>query len=270
MRGMFDGLAPVAGVIPKSRYERFLRGYLDLLWLDVVLTERLRAYPGVPATNRFSTTSYNWHPYVVDISLLRRAQTLAEKTDEAERTDADRAVLAYTTAVLAEWPAIAALAAYYQDKRYVDDEFARGRKEARLVPDLLAKLPPGGSTLRETVFRQWRVVAADKRGSPRAIVSGAWEACMRASVYVFSLAKRNEADADAAVSACRHGVAAVSALPGDLGELQTELRAAAVAFGNAVAADYTRNSAIDDVEKLVKSYVERWPKLPGEPAERME
>ncbi len=257
-----------------TRADRYLVAYLDLLWVDLALHEMLQAYPGAPTTNRYTTYRYDWSlPARQPLeAALRRAKLAAERVRD---DDADRAVLAYTTLVLEAWPSLDGLATYYKEQRYVDDEFARGRREQALVGETLAKIEPLRKPMTESVFAGWRTVAGGNPESPRAVLGASFEACMRLAMLLFERPRvqtkpdpKVEEAIDEAMGACRRGVGAVSALPEAFRSFDKPLRTVALSLGNAVDSNSSRQYAIADVEQLVKAYVERWPKLPSEPAER--
>ena len=257
-------------------------GYLSLLYLDYYFGEVLGNYPGAPPTNRYMSFKYKWETKVLDEleAGLRIANATAELRQGNDATSTDRAVGAYTRQVLAVWPELRALVDYYQLRLYVDDEFARGRRDGQIVADAVAKIGPLRTPMIESVFDGWRVAAGDKPASARAIASGSFEACTRAAHLVFAIHARmraktlqpEDAEARAAIdtkmSACRRGVGAVSVLPEGFHSFATALRNAAVAFGDAADADWSIKYAGDDLERLVEKYIVEWPKLPAEPAEQ--
>ena len=256
-----------------TQVARFLGAYLDLLWLDHTVAEMLFAFPGAPATNRYGSFTYKWK--LPDLERLEKVLRRADATTRhpiGEPTETDRAVSAYTTQLLATWPMLRELADYYRTQTFVDDEFAKGRREAPLVAEAIRALAPLRRPMTESIFAGWRAAAGDKPDSPRALVGASFEACMRAAWLIFeSSGKRSDAAAqamDTAMSACRRGVGAVSALPPDYASFAKPLRTAAVAFGDSMNADWARQYAVDDVERLVTAYIEHWPKLPAEPAEK--
>ncbi len=261
-----------------TQVDRYLGAYLDLLWADVYLTEILAAYPGAPSTNRYNSFTYQWK--LPDLDKLEKAIHLAHEAAKLVNgaNDTDRAILAYASQVEDLWPRLRALADYYKGQRYVDDEFAMGRRDAPLVAEAIAKIQPLRTKMIDGVFEGWREAAGDTKDSPRAIVGASFETCMRAAYVVFGRTKHadpkklEEAERaiDAAMSACRQGVGAVSRLPLAFSTFNIWLRAAAVSFGNATAADWARKYAADDVEKLVREYIGAWPKLPASPAEKPE
>lgn len=268
---------PVVEGIYATRVERYLAVYLDLLWVDLALSEMLVGYPGAPAKNRYTSYTFDWK--LPELDAIEKVLTLAKVTAEragAENGATEHDVLAYTTRALLVWPPLRALADYYKQQRYVDDEFAQGRRDAPLVAEAIAKLAPLRTRMRESVFAGWRDAAGDKPESPRAIIGASFEACLRVANLIFArpkngkLDERGEEVIEEAIGACRRGVGAVSALPEVYRSFDAPLRSAAIAFGNAVDSDFTRQYAIGDVERLVKAYIERWPKLPSEPAERPE
>jgi hypothetical protein len=278
--------AVVEGVYATSS-ERFLAGgYLHLLWLDHYLGEMLATYPGVPATNRYSSHMVKWEFPDLDKleKALRRASATASHPMNNEVSDTDRAVGMYTKAALEVWPELRGLAEYYKSRQFVDDEFARGRREAPLVADAIAKIGPLRKPMVESVFAGWRLAAGDKKDSARAIAAASFEACTRAAYLVFDAhataraktrAKQAnvpdpamEAAIDEGMSACRKGVGAVSALPTGFQSFASSLREAAVAFGDASNAGWAVQYADDDLEELVSIYITEWPKLPSEPAEQ--
>lgn len=257
-----------------TEVDRYLHVYLHLLWVDHYLAEMLSAYPGAPRTDRYNSFTYQWR--LPDRAKIEKALTRAAATStnpvDAEGNETDRAVASYTKHVLQVWPGLRELADYYADKRFVDDEFVRGRRDAPLVAQAIAKIAPHRKSMMDAVFAGWRKAAGDKPMSPRALVGESFEACLRAAALIFEQpnAKAMEANpaVDAAMSTCRKGVGTVSTLPGGFQGFAIYLRAAAVAFGDSMTADWARKYAVDDVEKLVAEYVAHWPKLPAEPAER--
>lgn len=205
--------------------------------------------------------------------MLQLAKATAERAMK-ENGGTEPHVLAYATQALAVWPAIDDLATYYDAQKFVDDEFARGRKEASLVPEAIEKIAPLREPMREAVFTGWREAAGDKKESPRAIVGASFEACMRVATLLFARPKTGKQSDEAervleeAMGACRRGVGAVSALPEEYRSFEEPLRGAAIAFGNAVDDNYSRQYTTGNVNRLVKAYLERWPQLPAEPAEK--
>lgn len=259
---------------------RYLAAYLDLLWVHQSLNEALLRYPGAPPTNRYSSYSYEWKLYANEQSAIETAVKLAYETARryTDGGDADRAVLAYTTEVVAAMPRLGALFEYYRDKRFVDDEFAHGRREAKLVPEVLAKLAPLRTPMVDAIFAGWREAAGDKPESPRAIIGASFEKCMRVGKLIYDQdpkaqpekkeLEKIERAIDDALGACRQSVGAVSALPAPYSSFAVPLRAAAVAFGDTSLSAWKREYTTNDIENLVKAYVQQWPNLPSEPAER--
>ncbi len=269
---------PVADGEYATRIDRYRAAYLDLLWVDLTLAEMLAAFPGAPSTNRYSSYTFEWK--LPDREKLEKALARAKAAATfaiEENGETDRAVLAYTTQALLVWPEISALAEYYKGQRYVDDEFARGREKAPLVAEAIGALAPLRTPMTDGVFSGWREAAGDTEDSPRAIIGEAFQACMTVAKLIFDRPKGSgkrveaaEAVIDTAMGACRRGVGAVSGLPEIYRSFDRPLRDAAIAFGNAVDSNFSRQYAVNDVERLVTAYIERWPKLPSEPAEKPE
>jgi hypothetical protein len=280
--------APVAidaaPVIVEGEYatttDRFLRAYLDLLWTHLSFNEVLLRYPGVPTSGRYFSSRFEWRVPDDEANameaVLKRAQLAAEKAPGSGATE--RTIIAYTTEAQRVFPRVRALAAYYRDKRFVDDEFAFGRSEAPFIAEVIATLEPLRKPMIDAVFAGWSAAAGDQRESPRAVIGISFETCMRAGNLIYGQdpnakpepkqAAAIERAIDDALGACRRGVGAVSALPETYRAFQAPLRKAAIAFGDTAVYAWNRKFTDDDVRILVKAYVEQWPKLPAEPAEK--
>ncbi|MFN0249241.1 MAG: hypothetical protein ACKV2T_20320 [Kofleriaceae bacterium] len=264
----------------RTQHEQFLDGgYLALLWVDHFFGEMLVSFPGAAPTNRYYSGNFGWD--VPDLDKVEKALRRANATSSYPidtATVADRAVSAYTATALDVWPDLRGLAEYYKEKRFVDDEFARGRSEGRLVAEAIEKMTPLRKPMSEGVFAGWREVAGDKPESARAIAGASFEACIRAAFDVFDAATirrkskttnpQTEVAIDARMSVCRKAVGAVSALPASFHPFAQSLRKAAIAFGDASHSDWAVKHADDELLELVNAYIEQWPKLPSEPAEK--
>jgi hypothetical protein len=264
-----------------TQQQRFLDGgYLSLLWVDHFFGEMLASFPGAAPTGRYYSSTYKWEVPDLDKleKALRRAKATSSHPIANTPTETDRAVHAYTSAALEVWPDLRGLAEYYKEQRFVDDEFARGRSEGRLVGEAIDKMAPLGKPMIESLFAGWREAAGDKPESARAIAGASFEACTRAAFFVFdAVAVRKktktpnpatEAAIDVRMSECRKGVGAVSALPAGFQPFARSLRQAAIAFGDASHSGWAVKYADDDLSELVDAYIQQWPKLPSEPAEK--
>jgi hypothetical protein len=108
---------------------------------------------------------------------------------------------------------------------------------------------------------EWRESAGDVPDSPRAVVGRAYEACMHVGEVL--AADGNTDSINAAVSACRKGVAPVAALPDAMRKgFEYALRGAALALGDMAARRPSLYEAPQSLANLTDRYLWLWPYLP--------
>jgi hypothetical protein len=187
----------------------------------------------------------------------------AAAASEAPQAPVDTAVAAYVTALTTWWPKIESLSTYYADQRFVDDEFARARREAPAIERARAALERLRVPMRDAVIAAWRDLAHDAPGSPRAIVGRSWEACV---AYADRVMARSSADAvDAAISRCRRAIAPVAALPEALRDhLDDKLRRVAIDAGDDAVSRPSLDTAYA-LGDLTSAYVAQWQALAPDP-----
>jgi hypothetical protein len=254
--------APVADVAaPDDPRARRLASYLALMSVDFVFDQLLATFPGAPATNRFGSYEYRWGSQR-EHSLGPLAPTIAvaaAAAGETPRAPVDTAVAAYLAALMTWWPKIESLASYYADERFVDDEFARARREAPVVERARTELARLRGPMRAAVLAAWRDLTHDAPGSPRAIIGRSWEACI---AYADRVMARSSADAiDAAISRCRRAIAPVAALPATLRDhLDDKLRRVAIEAGDDAIVHQNLDAAYA-LGALTAAYVAQWHAL---------
>lgn len=255
---------PPADVSPR------FRAYLAVLSADLYLDELLGVFPGAPAGVRFVSGDYRWHsPATRDLTAVGDMLAAAATHADSGTEDVDAAVAAYAKVAAEVMPPLVALNAYYTTRRFVDDEFDRGRREARLVPAWRGRLAKARTAMWRAVLERWREASFDAADSPRAIVTRAWEACVKVGEAIVQRTDRKRRDA--AVSGCRRSIGTVGALPETIrGDFDAVLRAAALALGDQVGRDsaWSFYKIPAEIRLLTTKYLEMWPALPVMPAER--
>jgi hypothetical protein len=247
---------------------RRLTSYVELLSVDFVFYQLLAAFPGTPTTNRFAVFEYPWglprSHSLRDLVATIDAATAAAA--EAPQARVDAAVAAYVAALAIWWPKIESLNTYYTDQRFIDDEFARGRREAPEIAHAMTELAKLRVPMRAAVLAAWRELTHDAPSSPRAIVGRSWEACMAYEDRV--MARANPDALDAAISRCRRAIAPVAALPDSLrAHLDEDLRRAAIEAGDD-AVVHSPNPGLDTgyaFGELTSAYLAQWRDLPRVP-----
>jgi hypothetical protein len=252
---------PVDVAPPEDPRARRLASYLALMSVDFVFDQLLATFPGTPATNRFATYEYQWGS-TQQRSLRQLAPMVAmaaAAASEMPQTPVDTAVAAYVTALTTWWPKIESLNAYYVDQRFVDDEFARARRETPAIERARAELERLRVPMRAAVIAAWRELAHDAPGAPRAIVGRSWEACV---AYADRVMARSSAEAiDAAISRCRRAIAPVAALPESLRDhLDDKLRRVAIEAGDDAITHPSLGTAYA-LGDLTSAYVSQWQAL---------
>ncbi|HWU91023.1 MAG TPA: hypothetical protein VN253_27345 [Kofleriaceae bacterium] len=252
-----------------SALELRLRGYAKLLAIDISILQLIEAYPGAPTGTTFQTWDYKWRrqTWLTLDAMQKEVDAILASTSETPSTSADAAVHPYAD-TLARWmPRLLALVAYYEDQKFVDDEFDRGRKEAPDVRRTAAELAKLRAPMRGAVLAAWRDLVADYRDSPRAVVAHAWIACMSIADRVMEQAKPEAITK--VVSECRRSIPRITELPSIAG-FDTVVRGAAIELGDWVA-QHDRSwqtSICNAIGQLTQRYIELWPKLPTTPAEK--
>ena len=256
---------PVDVAPPEDPRARRLASYLALMSVDFVFDQFLATFPGAPAANRFASYEYQWgSSQQPSLHQLAPAVAMAAAAaSEAPQAPVDVAVAAYVTALTAWWPKIESLNTYYADERFVDDEFARGRREAPTIDRARVALERLRVPMRAAVLAAWRELANDAPGSPRAIIGRSWQACV---AYADRVMARSSADAvDAAISRCRSAVAPVAALPASLRDhLDDKLRRVAVEAGDDAITRPSLDAAYA-LGDLTSAYVAQWHALAPAP-----
>ncbi len=245
---------------------------MPLLWIDAYVHGLLATYPGVPAGTRFSSLAYRWNmPRKMAALRTEIAACGDAATRWAQGAPIDQTVMAYAQTFATHMPAVLELAAYYEDRHFIDDEFDRGRREQVLVTRATAELAKLRPRLWSTVLEAWREAAPAAADSPRALVTRAWEACMKVGEVMITDGTASQLDR--AVSACRRGIPSVVALPADTrGTYDATLRHTAAKLGNRAAG--SRSSDVYEIpaelREITDAYLALWPDLPTTPAERVD
>ncbi len=252
-----------------SPLEARVLGFAKLLAIDVALFQLIEAYPGAPKGTTFETLMYRWQrPRWMSLDAMQaEVEAILGARAGAPSIEADAAVQAYAEAVAGWLPRLIALAAYHDDRKFVDDEFDRGRKEAEDVRRTAAEVGKLRARMRGAVVGALRDLVAGYRDTPRAAVTHAWMACMSIADRVMDKAKA-EAVA-AAVSGCRRSIPRLAEMASASG-FDADVRKAATELGDWVAQGYPwwRTNVSDVLGALTQRYLELWPELPTTPAER--
>lgn len=252
-----------------SPLEARVLGHAKLLAIDVAIFQLVEAYPGAPKGTTFETTAYRWprHVWLSLDDMKREVQAILAARAGTPSIEADAAVQAYAE-LLAGWlPRLISLAAYYEGRRFVDDEFGRGRKEAEDVRRTAAALGKLRAPMRGAALGALRDLAAKYRDTPRAAVAHAWMACMSIADRVMEKAKPEAVTA--AVSECRRSIPRLAEMASASG-FDADVRKAATELGDWVAQGYPswRTDVGDVLGLLTLRSLELWPALPAAPAER--
>jgi hypothetical protein len=263
LAAMFPDAAPAPALSPADAR---LHALARLLTIDFRVYQIVEDFPGVATTTTFNTDRFEWKNGK-DASSGGGPELPALAAEVAAISDDDPAVRDYARA-LADWlPALADLHAYYDDDHYVDDEFARGRREQPELAKRAAAIAKLRGPMRAAATEAWRAQIAAHPGSPRALIGHGWLACTAVADQVL---RRGGDDAvAAAVSGCRQAIAPIEGL-GSAAYLGDEVRNVAIALGDWVASD---RPAIDDdpsleLGKLTDAVLEAWPALSATPAEQ--
>lgn len=252
-----------------SPLEARVLGHAKLLAIDVALFQLVEAYPGAPKGTTFETLTYQWQrPRWMSLDAMQaEVQAILGARAGTPSIEADAAVQAYAERVAGWLPRLRALAAYHDDRRFVDDEFDRGRKEAEDVRRTAAEVGKLRAPMRGAVVGALRDLVAGYRDTPRAAVTHAWMACMSIADRVMEKAKA--AAVAAAVSECRRSIPRLAEMASASG-FDADVRKAASELGDWVAQGYPwwRTNVSDVLGALTQRYLELWPALPTAPAER--
>jgi hypothetical protein len=252
-----------------SALELRVSGYAKLLAIDVSLFQMIEAYPGAPQGTTFETLNYQWRrqSWLSLDAMQKEVDAVLASTSATPTLTADAAVGAYAKQLAGWMPRLIALAAYYDDHRFVDDEFDRGRKESVDVRRTAAEVGRRRAPMRAAVFGAWRDLVAEYRATPRGGVAFAWMACMSVADRVME--KASPEAITRAVSECRRSIPKLTELAASSG-FDRDVRSAAIELGDWVAQGYPtwRTSVGDRLGWLTLRYLELWPKLPAIPAER--
>ena len=246
-----------------------LRSYVELLSIDFWVYQFLAAFPGVPKDTTFVAGSFRWsnRRLMPADKLQAKVGAIVQEANHQPRTATDDAVLAYARALASWLPKLFDLQAYYDELRFVDDEFDRGRRDSAEIAQARDELARLRVPMRSAVLTDWRELSSDVPDSPRAIVGAAWETCIKFADHL--MAGDPPAALTAAVSACRRSIPTVGALPaGKGGEFATTLRGAAVAIGDRMANRFMTDDSSSALAQLTRSYLELWPTLSKASAER--
>ena len=246
-----------------------LRSYVELLSIDFWVYQDLEAFPGAPPGTTFVAISFSWEmpPVMRNGDMQAKVVAIVQAANRPPRAPVDEVVQPYAQALATWLPRLLDLQHYYEDSRFVDDEFDRARKEAADVARARRELAALRVPMRSAVLRAWRELSADVPDSPRAIVGAAWEACIRFADHL--MAGDPPKALSAAVSACRRAIPAVTALPAGNGrELADALRGAAIAIGDRMANEDMKRYPPGALAQLTAAYLDAWPKLSMAPAER--
>jgi len=254
---------------PASALEARVRGYAKLLAIDVSIFQSIASFPGAPKGTTFATGDYGWwrNGWMSLAAMQQEIDAVLASTSATPGIAADAAVQPYA-AKLAGWmPRLVALAAYYDTKRFVDDEFDRGRKEADDVRRTAAELAKLRAPMRGAVFGAWRDLVVEYPDTPRAIAAHAWISCMSVADRVMETAKP-EAIAKA-ISECRRSIPRLAGSASTAG-FDADVRTAASELGDWVARGHSPwvTNVSGALGKLTLRYVDLWPKLPATPAEK--
>jgi hypothetical protein len=246
-----------------------LRAYVELLSIDFWAYQYIAEFPGVPPGTTFVASSFHWDtwPTMQGDDVQAKLVAIAQAANRRPRVAADEVVQPYAQALATWLPKLRDLQNYYNESRFVDDEFDRGRRDSADVERARRELAALRVPMRAAVLTSWRELSADVPDSPRAIVGAAWEACVRFADHL--MAGESPEALTAAVSACRRAIPTVSALPaGNGGDLAIELRVAAIAIGDQMANRYMNHDPPAALARLTTAYLDAWPKLSTAPAER--
>jgi hypothetical protein len=228
----------------------------------------VQAYPGVPDSTTFATINYWWRKsdWITLVAMQREVEAIVQSTVKTPGTPADAATRAYASALAGWLPRLIALRAYYDDRRFVDDEFAFGRNEARELARTAAALAKLRVPMRSAVFAAWRDRVAAHPDDTRAAVGRGWASCMLIADRVMEKAGRPTITK--AVSDCRASIPPLVGLA-RAENFDHEVRATAIALGDWVVQGYPswNTQVADALGKLTRRFVELWAKLPA-PVER--
>lgn len=264
---LFDA-APAFDAAPPGAPPR-LAAYLRLLSADMYMKEIVEAFPGAPKGAVFDSKRYWWHfPDLMALDeLYKRLEVAAKEASAGPLGETDKAVGTYVHVALDAMAPVFDLAKYYDDDRFVDDEFERGRRDSGLVAAAGAALAKVRKDLWSRVIVEWREVAGDDPDSPRGITGAAFETCLQVGAVMVTTGLGDAANA--AVSACRKAIAPVAALPdGVRNNFDQSLRSCARELGDLAATGYNRYQAPRYIDKLTEDYLALWPLLPQAPAEQ--
>jgi hypothetical protein len=253
-----------------SALEARALGYAKLLAIDVSVFQFIESYPGAPEGTTFSTTTYSWRPDLwIPLDAMQREveATVASIAAATPTIEADAAVRPYAEKLASWLPRLIALIAYYEGRKFVDDEFDRGRREAGDVRRTATELGKLRGPMRAAVHDAWRELVSGYRDSPRALATHAWIACMSVADRVMERAKPSAINK--ALSECRRSIPGLAEAASTSG-FDATVRGAASELGDWIAQGYPtwRTNVSHQLGRLTLSYVELWPKLPTTPAER--
>jgi hypothetical protein len=245
-----------------------LRAYVELLSIDFWAYQFLAEFPGAPPSKTFVASAFHWETRrtMHGDDVQAKLAAIVQGANRRPRVAADEVVQPYAQALATWLPQLLDLQKYYNESRFVDDEFDRGRRDSADVERARRELAALRVPMRAAVLTSWRELSADVPDSPRAIVGAAWEACVRFADHL--MAGDPPEALTAAVSACRRAIPTVSALPaGSSGDLASELRAAAIAIGDQMANRFMKDGP-PALARLTAAYLDAWPRLSTAPAER--
>jgi hypothetical protein len=252
--------------------ETRLQRYAELLAIDFAVYQIVNAFPGVPPTTTFATSDYRWRigggSAFEDITHgVGDALGVVASASGSALQPVDVAVADYAHA-LADWlPELAELHAYYDDNRYVDDEFARARREQPELAKHAAAIARLRVPMRAAVEDAWRKLVAAHPASPRGVVDRAWQACM--TVADRAMAGASDDALASAVSGCRASIQPIVDL-GTSSDFADDVRAAAIELGDWVAQHHPTWNAQPSraLATLTEEYDQLWPTLPADPPEK--